>query len=124
MRVLLAAAILLAAPSLATGQVLKFECTFNYEKPPPMVRWVDIDVPKKEASLTLSHLSPPKHVGTFPATITAQKVTWTTTATAGRASSTTTYTIDRSKMSLHIHIDYNTFMDQDPWKQTSNCKAK
>jgi hypothetical protein len=126
MRILLFAGIALAtSSSLATGQVLKFECLFNYDKPPPVVRQIDIDVANKQALLTVSHLSDRKtQVGPLPATITPQKVTWSETVTRGRASSTTTYTVDRTKMSLHIHIDYNTFMDQDPWDQTSNCKAR
>jgi hypothetical protein len=89
-----------------------------------IVRFIEINVAAKQATLVLQ-LDPTRTrtIGTFPASITADKITWTQTTTRGRASSTTTYTLIRKSMAFNIHIDYNAFMDQDPWDQTSQCKA-
>jgi hypothetical protein len=110
--------------------VTKFECAITHSNGDKIVRLIEIDGAAKQASL--STLTVPARgrgnpftsrvSGPFPATITADKITWMRTTTVGRASSTTTYTLMRKTQTFNIHTDYNAFMDQDPWDETSQCK--
>ncbi len=90
-----------------------------------VVHIVEIDMQSKQARLWARFGSSVTNgpFGPFAVAVTPQKVTWVEKTATGRAASKTTYTFDRSTQKLTIHIDYNAFMDQDPWTEVSSCKS-